>query len=58
MTKTHTDVSDTFDDTTKFSERLRKAGIYVTNIYNLSSEVIPEDYVKAIGVGWPWLLLV
>lgn len=34
------------------------AGIYATNVYNLSSEVIPEDYVKAIGVGWPWLLLV
>lgn len=34
------------------------ASIYVTNIDNLFSEAIPEDYVKAVGVGWPWLLLV
>lgn len=61
MTKTHTDdAPGTFDDTTKFSERLRKAQLvfYVTNTQNLSSEVIPEDNVKAIGVGWLWLLLV
>lgn len=60
MTKTHTGVPGTSDDTTKFSEQLSKAQLvfYVTNTWNLSSEVIPEDDVKAIGVGWLWLLLV
>lgn len=57
MTKTHSGVPGTSHDNTQFSERPRKAQLifYVTNTWNLSSEVIPEDDVKAIGVGWLWL---